>query len=74
MTAERVMHLEQALAAVFAAAEQQGLDAIQLRRQAIGGLIGNASWRWVAPEYVPGAIAEIESALYLVDPESSQSS
>ena len=68
MTTERVVHLEQALAAVFAAAEKQGLDPVQLRRQAIGGLIGNASWRWVAPEHVPGAIAEIEGALFLVDP------
>ncbi|MCP6691303.1 hypothetical protein [Pseudomonas donghuensis] len=72
MTAERVMHLEQALAAVFAAAEQQGLNSRELRRQAIGGLISNASWRWVAPEHVPGAIAEIESALWLLNREEEQ--
>ncbi|MDH0730937.1 hypothetical protein N5F23_00570 [Pseudomonas sichuanensis] len=69
MATNRVMHLEQALAAVFAAAEQQGLDLIQLRRQAIGGLIGNTSWSWVDSEQVPGAIAEIEGAIWLMSPE-----
>jgi hypothetical protein len=72
MTAERVMHLEQALAAVFAAAEQQGLNAADLRRHAIGGLLGSATWRWVIAEHVPGAIAEIESALWLLEKEPVQ--
>lgn len=73
MTTQRVMHLEQALAAVFAAAEQQGIDIGELRRQAIGGLIGNTSWQWVDADLVPGAIAEIESALWLLerDPEEA---
>lgn len=69
MTTERVMHLEHALAAVFAAAEQQGIDIGELRRQAIGGLIGNTYWQWVNAERVPGAIAEIESALWLLEQE-----
>ena len=72
MTTERVMHLEQALAAVFAAAEQQGIDIGELRRQTIGGLIGNTSWQWVDAELVPGAIAEIESALWLLEQEPEE--
>lgn len=66
MSAERVVHLEQALVAILAAAEQKGLDADELRRQAIGGLMGNVSWRWVTAEYVPGAIDEIESAVRML--------
>ncbi|HDS1723605.1 hypothetical protein NPS53_17125 [Pseudomonas putida] len=72
MTTERVMHLAHALAAVFAAAEQQGIDIGELRRQAIGGLIGNTSWQWVNAERVPGAIAEIESALWLLEREPEE--
>lgn len=72
MTTERVMHLEHALAAVFAAAGQQGIDIGELRRQAIGGLIGNTSWQWVDAELVPGAIAEIESALWLLEREPEE--
>ncbi|POA85073.1 hypothetical protein C1882_13880 [Pseudomonas sp. FW305-E2] len=72
MTTERVVHLEHALAAVFAAAEQQGIDIGELRRQAIGGLIGNTSWQWVDAELVPGAIAEIESALWLLEQEPEE--
>ncbi|MCP6695914.1 hypothetical protein [Pseudomonas donghuensis] len=66
MSAERVVHLEQALVAILAEAEQKGLDADELRRQATGGLIGNISWRWVTAEYVPGAIDEIESAVRML--------
>ena len=47
MSVERVFHLEQALLAVLQQAEQQGVDIDRLYKQAIGGLIGNTSWRWV---------------------------
>lgn len=63
MSVDRVFHLEQALLAVIAAAEKQGIAISSLRKQTIGGLIANTEWRWVTAEYVPGAIDEVESAV-----------
>lgn len=63
MATQQVVHLEQALVSVLAAAEQAGLDADALRKLATGGLIGNTSWRWVSSGAVPGAVEEIERAV-----------
>jgi len=63
MSAERMFHLEQALLAVIAAAEQQGIAISSLRKQAIGGLIANTDWHWATAEYMSGAIDEVERAV-----------
>lgn len=63
MDTQQVVHLEQALVAVLAAAEQAGLDADAVRQLATGGLIGNTSWKWVSSNAVPGAVEEIERAV-----------
>lgn len=63
MSGDRVFHLEQALLAVLTQADQQDMDIERLHKRAIGGLMGNTSWRWVTAEHVPGAIDELESAM-----------
>ncbi|POA52086.1 MULTISPECIES: hypothetical protein [unclassified Pseudomonas] len=63
MSIDRIFHLEQALLAVITQAAQQGLESEKLCSHAIGGMMGNTSWRWVTAEYVPGAADELESAL-----------
>ncbi|NIF28385.1 hypothetical protein F3J44_18620 [Pantoea sp. Tr-811] len=67
MSTDQISHLEQALVAVLAAAEQSGLEIDDLRRIAIGGLMGSASWRWVCSDAVPGAIDEIERATRIIN-------
>lgn len=63
MSSDRIFHLEQALLAVISQAAQQGLHSERLCSYAIGGSIGNPTWRWVRAEYVPGAIDELEAVL-----------
>ncbi|MFK0088729.1 hypothetical protein ACIQUS_15705 [Pseudomonas sp. NPDC090755] len=65
MSADRVFHLEQALLAIIAVAERQGMAEL-LRRQAIGGLTANTRWSWVVADHVPGAINEIEIAVQML--------
>lgn len=63
MSIDRIFHLEQALLAVISQAAQQGLESERLCSHAIGGMMGNTSWRWVNAEHVPGAADELETAL-----------
>ncbi|MGY2158521.1 hypothetical protein HX787_07850 [Pseudomonas tolaasii] len=72
MSVERVFHLEQALLAVLQQAEQQGVDIDRLYKLAIGGLIGNTSWRWVTADHVAGAADELESAMRVLRDRPNQ--
>jgi hypothetical protein len=62
MSAAREIQLQQALIALIAAANRQGLNVDYLCNQAIGGLVGQVDYRWVTSDDVPRAIAEIETA------------
>jgi hypothetical protein len=69
MSSERVVHLEQALVAMPAAAEQLGFDSSHLCRTAIGGLIANTDCRWVIGWHVPNPVDEIKSAVRVLHRE-----
>ncbi|MCY1408229.1 hypothetical protein D3C76_1054100 [compost metagenome] len=62
MSAAREIQLQQALIALIAAANHQGVNIDYLCNQAIGGVLGSGDERWVTPEDVPSAVAEIEKA------------
>ncbi|MNJ36641.1 hypothetical protein D3C77_314360 [compost metagenome] len=68
MSTDRVVHLEYALMAVIASAEQQGVDLELLRRYAINGLL-ISPWPWVAQEHASGAVGEIKAAVQLAQKE-----
>ncbi|MCY1391725.1 hypothetical protein D3C76_93940 [compost metagenome] len=62
MSAAREIQLQQALIALIAAANDQGVNIDYLCNQAIGGVLGCGDERWLMPEDVPSAVAEIEKA------------
>jgi hypothetical protein len=62
MSEDREVALEIALKAVMGIARNQGVDLDELCRKSIGAIIGDPAMKWVKPDSVSDAIAEIEKA------------